>query len=871
GTSSFEECDNLYAVKFGAGVRKLPQFCFYGCDVLQNVIIPETVYDMDNSVFERSGLGYLKLPQSMHYISSTAFKDCAKLTKVDCSDELERIGDYAFERCYEFTTLNTAVKDIDFNNSTFKDCPKFTDKRFFVFNPANTGIESTANIGVDHTLVHFTVKYDIRDDWKDDDTTMRRLILNYPNNLDVITNSFVAEGFDFDNMTYSGDYRSFDLTGAKTRGELRFSAYLNLSDDVAKSLTAEVSFRHMGTDFQKPLGDVQLTTAKISLFAPSSVTEPKISVSGYSAAADKDVSITMTRVKDGASVTHTVTPNPYTGKYTAENLDILPEGKTAVNDEVFEVYAVSDGKKSDVIRFTYTPGAIRVVKATETVNIKKFTGPHQTNLSHGTQTNTYDITGVFTKGTAPVVLINPVEMLQFQIQLENDENICALVLMSHKGSDWRFMPLFYDAETDMWIGEGYFNIPDHELVQGYNYVPGAFNLFWFYGKREDTYKSHFYGGKSDEAVGDGPSLFGGEEEEIFYYDKDGKPHGNLGDYHDTFWETVKDVFVDIVTGEWTDVPKDATVGGLKGLWEWGNTDDNFFRMTHGGVRLGPDGLPILPGDGADMYNHDASKDGRQRNAIDPSGMVYEAVEGNPVEGATATIYKRNEDTGEWEIWNAADYEQENPLLTNNEGAYAWLTDEGRFKVTITKEGYEPQTSEEFDIPPEKLGLNFSLVDKTTHPKATVTANEQAGSYTLKFSKFMQTDTVNTDTVQTEGLTDVTITPVYLADGDAYADTFLVTGTKTQRAVTFSVTDAARSYSDVAAEASSETITTSILGDVNGDGKIDITDATLIQLHVAQSRLLEGEDFAVADVNGDNKVDITDATLIQLHTAGMKSF
>jgi hypothetical protein len=72
---------------------------------------------------------------------------------------------------------------------------------------------------------------------------------------------------------------------------------------------------------------------------------------------------------------------------------------------------------------------------------------------------------------------------------------------------------------------------------------------------------------------------------------------------------------------------------------------------------------------------------------------------------------------------------------------------------------------------------------------------------------------------------------------------------------------------VVAEASSETITTSILGDVNGDGKIDITDATLIQLHVAQSKLLEGEDFAVADVNGDNKVDITDAKCIVNYLVG----
>lgn len=869
GNSAFEECDNLCAAVIGAGVRKIPQWCFYGCDMLQNVVIPETVVDMDANVFEASGLSYQKLPQSLHYIPYQTFKDCRKLTKVECSDQLESIGDYAFERCYEFTTLQTAAEEAEFNNSTFKDCPKFTDSRFYVFNPENTGIESTGNIGVDHTLVHFTVKYDIRDDWKDEDIQMKKLYLSYPDNLEIITTSFAAEGFDFDNAAYTGDYKSFDLSGAKTKGELRFSAYLNSTNDAMKNIAAEVEFRHISTDFRKPVGDVQFTTAKLSIFAPSSVTEPNVTVSGYTASAEKDVTVTISRVKSDGSkdstVSYTVTPNKYTGKYVSENLNILPEDKTAVNEDVFEVYAECNGARSDVVRFTYTPGAVRIVKATETVNITKFIAPHETNLSHGYQANTYDITDIFTKGTSPVVLINPAEMLQFKFQLENDENIQSMVLMSHKGDDWKFMPLFYDAETDMWIGEGYFDIADHELVSGQTYVPGALNLFWFYGKREDTYKSSLYGNAQNKA--DEPAGTKVVKNEVFYYDKDGKPHGNLGDYHETARNTVKDIFIDIIKGDWKDVPKDATQGGLKWLWQWGNTDDNFFRMTHGGVRLGPDGLPILPGDGGDMYNRDAGKDGRQRNAIDPSGVVYEAVKGNPVEGATATIYKLNEESGEWEAWNAADFEQQNPLQTNNEGAYAWFTDEGKFKVTVSKEGYETQTSEEFDIPPEKLDLNFSLVDKTTHPAASVTKDEETGAYTLKFSKFMKPDTVTAETVKVDGLTNVTIEPVYLTEGDEFADTFTVKGNRQQKEITFTVTDAAQSYSGVAAEATTETIVeSSMLGDVNGDGKIDINDATDIQKCVAEMTDFTPEQEQVADTTGDGKIDINDATEIQKFVA-----
>ena len=66
----------------------------------------------------------------------------------------------------------------------------------------------------------------------------------------------------------------------------------------------------------------------------------------------------------------------------------------------------------------------------------------------------------------------------------------------------------------------------------------------------------------------------------------------------------------------------------------------------------------------------------------------------------------------------------------------------------------------------------------------------------------------------------------------------------------------------------------VLGDVNRDGVMDITDATDVQLYVAQTAIamskVEAEEWdmslEVADVNGDGIVDITDATWIQLMLA-----
>lgn len=91
------------------------------------------------------------------------------------------------------------------------------------------------------------------------------MYLNIPNGIDIVTNSFSADGFSFDNSSYTGDYNSFDMTDGKTRGELRFSAYIKNSSDAVKNLSADIEFKHNGTVFCKPVGDVQFTTAKLSL------------------------------------------------------------------------------------------------------------------------------------------------------------------------------------------------------------------------------------------------------------------------------------------------------------------------------------------------------------------------------------------------------------------------------------------------------------------------------------------------------------------------------------------------------------------------------------------------------------------------------
>ena len=58
-----------------------------------------------------------------------------------------------------------------------------------------------------------------------------------------------------------------------------------------------------------------------------------------------------------------------------------------------------------------------------------------------------------------------------------------------------------------------------------------------------------------------------------------------------------------------------------------------------------------------------------------------------------------------------------------------------------------------------------------------------------------------------------------------------------------------------------------LGDVNGDGNVDILDSTEIQKFAAEMIELTDEQFELADINDDGFVDVIDALLVQKYVVG----
>lgn len=62
--------------------------------------------------------------------------------------------------------------------------------------------------------------------------------------------------------------------------------------------------------------------------------------------------------------------------------------------------------------------------------------------------------------------------------------------------------------------------------------------------------------------------------------------------------------------------------------------------------------------------------------------------------------------------------------------------------------------------------------------------------------------------------------------------------------------------------------TAMVGDANGDGKISIADATVIQKYLAKIGEITEENMKLADLNADGKITVADATIIQKKLAGI---
>ena len=149
GEFSFARSD-LESIRIPDGVEAIGYAAFYHCDRLTNVVIPNSVQNIEAAAFEKTpwltswkqsgtsdylivgdGIllaykgsnGIVSVPAGVKQIGAEAFMNCAGINKVILPDSVEVIGESAFQGCRNLTEVEGGNQVREIRDRAFAECP----------------------------------------------------------------------------------------------------------------------------------------------------------------------------------------------------------------------------------------------------------------------------------------------------------------------------------------------------------------------------------------------------------------------------------------------------------------------------------------------------------------------------------------------------------------------------------------------------------------------------------------------------------------------------------------------------------------------------------------------------------------------------
>ena len=112
GESAFEYCSSLTSLTIPSSVTLIWHYAFRGLPILTSLTIPSSVTLIGGSVFSGcSGLTSLTIPSSVTSIGNNAFHGCSGLTSLTIPSSVTSIGSDAFSGCSSLTNLYYIIDD----------------------------------------------------------------------------------------------------------------------------------------------------------------------------------------------------------------------------------------------------------------------------------------------------------------------------------------------------------------------------------------------------------------------------------------------------------------------------------------------------------------------------------------------------------------------------------------------------------------------------------------------------------------------------------------------------------------------------------------------------------------------------------------
>jgi hypothetical protein len=114
-----------------------------------------------------------------------------------------------------------------------------------------------------------------------------------------------------------------------------------------------------------------------------------------------------------------------------------------------------------------------------------------------------------------------------------------------------------------------------------------------------------------------------------------------------------------------------------------------------------------------IYEDSTYEEIKKKVLVDPYGYVYEknltlyGYQEIKISGAIVSLYTKNK-TGEWVLWPANLYNQQNPQATNSEGSFAFVAPNGQYYLQVNSGKHKEFTSDIFVIEDEVVNMNIEV-------------------------------------------------------------------------------------------------------------------------------------------------------------------
>ena len=121
--NAFTGCSGLISVTLGSGVTNIGRRAFSGCTSLRNIAIPDGVNSIDSQAFyDCASLPDITLPSSIMRIEDAAFHGCTTLSSVTIPYGVTGIGSAAFAGCSSLISVTIPDSVGNISDYSFASC-----------------------------------------------------------------------------------------------------------------------------------------------------------------------------------------------------------------------------------------------------------------------------------------------------------------------------------------------------------------------------------------------------------------------------------------------------------------------------------------------------------------------------------------------------------------------------------------------------------------------------------------------------------------------------------------------------------------------------------------------------------------------------